>query len=65
MRKARQHVFTNDKKEDIPEGWDRAIAEAQRQIAAHEHKAQRLRLSIETFQEMKERGEAFIPEKAA
>lgn len=61
MRKASQEAFTATKKGQQLHGWDIAIAEAERQIAGHERRITKLRLSIETFQEMKERGEPFMP----
>jgi len=61
MRKRSQEVFTEEKKVAELAGWDTAIAEAERQIVEYGQKATRLKLSIETFQEMKERGEPFIP----
>jgi hypothetical protein len=64
MRKARQEVFTATKKADELQGWDRAIAEAERQIAEQEQRTAKLKLARETFQEMKERGEPFIPKQS-
>lgn len=42
-----------------PEGWQRAISEAERQIKEGEEKVRRLKLSIETFREMLAQGEPF------
>ena len=61
MRKASQEIFTPKKKAGELQGWDRAIAEAERQIAEQEQRTTKLKLARETFQEMKKRGEPFIP----
>lgn len=44
---------------DSLSGWDRAICEAERQIETAQEKIKRLRLSIETFKEMRAKGEPF------
>ena len=62
MRKGSQEVFTGQEKEQQTSGWESAIAEAEHQITAYEMRITKLRLAIETFHEMKERGEPFIPE---
>jgi hypothetical protein len=59
MRKASQARFTHDQKEQKA-GWNHAIAEAERQISECEAKIAKLRMAIDTFNEMRERGEAFI-----
>jgi predicted translin family RNA/ssDNA-binding protein len=46
-----------------PKGWHRAIEEAERQIEAAQEKIKRLRLSIETFEEMCAKGEPFPGEE--
>jgi len=62
MRKVRQVILTRDKKGQRA-GWDHAIAEAERQISEYEAKIGKLRMAIDTFGEMRERGEGFPGEK--
>jgi len=55
MGKPRQAQFTHT----IDNGWDKVILEAERQIALAEEKISGLRLSIETFKELRAKGEPF------
>jgi hypothetical protein len=47
------------------QGWERAICEAQNQIISAKEKIGRLELSIETFEEMRAKGEPFPGEPIA
>jgi hypothetical protein len=55
MGKQRQENFTHPCSSS--DGWERAIREADWQIADAESKIVRLRLSIETFKQMRSAGE--------
>lgn len=58
MRKASQELFTHTR--DKPaSGWDAAIVEAERQVREAQARIDKLRLSIQSFVEFKERGEPF------
>lgn len=46
-------------------GWERAICEAQKQIAEAQGKIKKLELAIQTFEDMRAKGEPFPGEEEA
>lgn len=64
MRKRSQELSIHNAKASKPKGWDMAISEAEQKIAEHEGRIAKLRLAIEIFHDMKERGEPFMPPAA-